>query len=426
MRAGRLLAWVVPGPGAGEELTERVRERAVGLLPDYMVPSVVTVLEGALPLTPNGKLDHTALPAPRARQADTTRREPANEVERALCEMFADILGVPDVGVDDSFFALGGQSLLAVRLLSRIRATLGAEVDMHAVFEAPTPAGLAGRCDGPAGTRPPLTRRPRSEQAPLSPSQLRFWFQGQLQEGTGGTDTRVITTALRLSGEPDVPALRAALRDVVHRHESLRTVLPVTDGVAHQQVLEAGDVAAIEVESVSVDELDAHIAALAATGFDLSREAPLRAKLLAVGPMEHVLVVAVHHIAFDGWSAAPFVQDLASAYAARARDAAPEWAELPVQYRDFTLWQDELLHADGLEKRQLDFWRETLRDLPEEPALPRDRPRPAVASGRAGSVRLRIPPEQCAALEGLARECGCSLFMVLHAVVAGVLSRVGG
>ncbi|MFF3350241.1 amino acid adenylation domain-containing protein [Streptomyces sp. NPDC002779] len=425
VRDGRLLAYVVPEPETGERLAERVLERAVELLPDYMVPSVVMVLEDGLPLTPNGKLDRAALPVPRAESAATTRREPVNEVEQALCEMFADILRVPDVGVDDSFFALGGQSLLAVRLVSRIRATLGAEVDLREVFEAPTPAGLAARCGGPAETRPPLTRRPRSEQAPLSPSQLRFWFQGQLEEGTGGTDTRVITTALRLSGELDVPALRAALRDVVQRHESLRTVLPVTGGVAHQQVLEAGDVTAMELESVSDDEVSTRIAEFAATGFDLTREVPLRAKLLAVGPTEHVLVVAVHHIAFDGWSAAPFVGDLASAYAARAADTAPEWAELPVQYRDFTLWQSELLQADGLEKRQLDFWRETLRNLPEELALPLDRPRPALASGRAGSVRLHIPPERCAALERLARDHGSSLFMVLHAVVAGVLSRTG-
>ncbi|MEU9737546.1 amino acid adenylation domain-containing protein, partial [Streptomyces sp. NPDC048002] len=406
-------------------MAEQVRERAVALLPDYMVPSVVMVLEDGLPLTPNGKLDRAALPAPQARRADTTRREPTNKAERALCEMFAEILGVPDIGVDDSFFALGGQSLLAVRLVSRIRATLGAEIELSAVFEAPTPAGLAARCGDPAETRRPLSRRPRSERAPLSPSQLRFWFQGQLEEGTGATDTRVITTALRLSGETDVPALRAALLDVVHRHESLRTVLPVTGGVAHQQVLEAGDATAVEVEPVSGGELSSRMAEMAATGFDLSCEAPLRAKLLAVGPTEHVLVVAVHHIAFDGWSAAPFVRDLATAYAARTHGAAPTWTELPFQYRDFTLWQCELLQADGLEKRQLDFWRETLKDLPEELDLPRDRPRPALASGRASSVPLRIPPERCAALERLARDHGSSLFMVLHAAVAGVLSRVG-
>ncbi|TXJ86752.1 amino acid adenylation domain-containing protein [Streptomyces lavendulae] len=425
---GRLVAHVVPGPDAGEGLAGRVREHAAELLPDYMVPSVVMVLDEGLPLTRNGKVDRAALPLPRAEATEVTRREPANEVERALCGMFADLLGVPDVGTDDSFFDLGGQSLLAVRLVSRIRAALGAEIDMSTVFDAPTPAGLAARCGGPAGTRPPLTRRPRSEQAPLSPSQLRFWLQGQLEEGAGGTDTRVITTALRLSGELDPAALEAALRDVVERHESLRTVFPAAGGVArHQRVLDTDTAFAAGVEPVPVaaDEVRAHIAELADQGFDLSCSAPLRAKLLAVGPAEHVLVVAVHHIAFDGWSADPFLRDLAAAYAARSGGTAPEWTQPPVQYRDFALWQRELLRSGGLEERQLDFWRTALRELPEEMALPRDRTRPARASGHAGSVRLHIPPERCAGLVRLARDHGASLFMVLHAVLAGVLSRVG-
>ncbi|MGW5641185.1 condensation domain-containing protein, partial [Streptomyces sp. NPDC003832] len=329
-----------------------------------------------------------------------------------LRELFAQILGVPEVGVDDSFFDLGGQSLLAVRLVSRIRATLGAEIELSAVFEAPTPAGLAARCGDPAETRRPLSRRPRSERAPLSPSQLRFWFQGQLEEGAGATDTRVITTALRLSGETDVPALRAALLDVVHRHESLRTVLPVTGGVVHQQVLEAGDATAVELEPVSGGELSSRMAEMAATGFDLSCEAPLRAKLLAVGPTEHVLVVAVHHIAFDGWSAAPFVRDLSTAYAARLRGTTPVQTELPVQYADFTLWQRELLASDGFEERELDFWRTALHALPDELPLPFDRPRQATGTHRAGLIEFTLAPPTLHALAQVARHHRSSLFMV--------------
>ncbi|NNN35379.1 hypothetical protein HLK59_34425, partial [Streptomyces sp. S3(2020)] len=254
---------------------------------------------------------------------------------------------------------------------------------------------------------------------PLSYSQARFWFQEQ--HGGDRHASPVAPVLLRLSGELDTGALEAALRDVVARHESLRTVFPVTDGVPHQRVLgpdRACDLA-LALADVTEQGMPDAIAAVCGGRFDLSCELPVRAKLLAVGPVEHVLVVAVHHIAFDGWSVDPFVRDLSTAYAARLRGIAPVHDELPVQYADFTLWQRELLASDGFEERELDFWRTALHALPEEPALPLDRPRRTTGTHHAGLIEFTIGSPALHALEGLARECGCSLFMVLHAVVAG-------
>ncbi|WP_369217830.1 non-ribosomal peptide synthetase, partial [Streptomyces flavofungini] len=354
-------------------------------------------------------------------------RKPRTAAEELLCELFADILGLPEVGVDDSFFDLGGNSLLAIRLVSRLRSALGAEIDMRAVFEAPNPAELAARFTGTKSDRPPLTAGSRPGLLPLSFSQLRFWFQGEL---AAADDSHAITTALRLSGRPDVPALRAALRDVVVRHESLRTVFPVTDGQPRQRVLDAAGLPFdLAVRQITPDDLPAAVAGASSTPFALDHELPLRAVLFSMGPDDHALVVTVHHIAFDGWSAAPFVRDVSTAYEARLAGHAPRWDALPVQYADFALWQRDLLGdpeaADSVFAAQLAHWKKTLAGAPGELSLPADRPRPAVASHRAGAVRVRLDTRTRRRLSELARKEGASLFMVLHAGLAALLTRWG-
>ncbi|WP_338673515.1 amino acid adenylation domain-containing protein [Streptomyces sp. SCSIO 30461] len=437
----RLTGYVVPVAGVDVVGLAGVLVRRVGeVLPDYMVPSVV-VLEGGLPLTPNGKVDRAALPVPGGDGGGADggeggrSRGPVGAVEELLCGLFAELLGRERVGVDADFFALGGHSLLAVRLVSRLRAELDAEIDMRTIFEARTPAELAARFATAAPSRTSLEPWPiRPESLPLSFSQSRFWFHGELSEGSDG-EPQTITTVLRLTGELDTEALRAALRDVAGRHESLRTVFPVVDGAAHQHVLDLDSPAVtsrleLPVDRVEPGRLARTMAEASGQAFDLTAEPPLRVRLLATDDSEHILLVTIHHIVFDGWSAGPFLRDLSVAYRARlAGGAAPDWDDLPVQYADFTLWQREVLGSaddeDSLCARQLAYWRRRLDGLPEELVLPTDRPRPPTASHRAESVALRLGADDHGRLAGLARRHGASLFTVLHAGLAAFLHRLG-
>ncbi|MEU8541947.1 amino acid adenylation domain-containing protein [Streptomyces sp. NPDC048717] len=428
-----LVAYAVPAAG----VTDAVAASAVGdlaaelaaharrALPDYMVPFVVVLPDG-LPLTPHGKIDRAALPVPAARPGS---RPPGTPAERLLCDLFAEVLGVPVVGADDDFFALGGHSLLAIRLANRLREELDAGIGLRAVFESPTPAGLAERFgggsagDGGSALRP----RPRGDVLPPSFSQLRFWLQGEMAQDAA---SHSITIALRLTGPLDTGALSAALRDVVGRHESLRTVFPVTDGSPRQRVLEPGDFdVQLPVRDVAPTDMAAAVAAASDHAFDLARETPLRAELLSCAPGEHVLAVTIHHIAFDGWSATPLLRDVSRAYAARLRGQAPEFTELPVQYGDFTLWQRENLgrpeDPDSAFTHRLAHWTRTLADAPDDTPLPADRPRPAVATQRAGTVPFHLAPEDHARLAALAQRHGASLFMVLHAALAALLRQLG-
>uniref|UniRef100_UPI0021E14437 non-ribosomal peptide synthetase n=1 Tax=Streptomyces sp. LS1784 TaxID=2851533 RepID=UPI0021E14437 len=403
------------------ELRERLRER----LPEYLVPSALVVLD-AMPLTASGKLDRRALPAPDLGAA-TGGRAPRTPQEQLLAELFADLLGLPRVGVEDSFFDLGGHSLLATRLASRIRAVLGAELEVRTLFETPTVAGLAARLDGSVTERPALTARPRPHRVPLSFAQRRLWF---LHRMDGPSATYNMPLALRLDGPLDRQALRAALADVIARHESLRTVLREAEGEPYQLVLGAAE-AYPELPAIELaeNELSERLARGAQRGFDLAAEPPVRAELYVLAPERHVLLVVVHHIAADGWSMGPLSRDLASAYAARCRAEEPQWSPLPVQYADYTLWQRDLLgeaaDQDSLFARQLGYWKEELAGLPDQVRLPADRPRPAEASQRGGRIAVRLDADLHRELRDLATGHGASLFMVLQAGLAALLTRLG-
>ncbi|MBC9710975.1 amino acid adenylation domain-containing protein [Streptomyces sp. TRM66268-LWL] len=389
-------------------------------LPAHMVPALYVAMD-ALPLTANGKVDRKLLPAP-AQGARTAARTPRTAQEQLLCEVFGEVLGLPGpAGPDDSFFELGGHSLLATRLTGRIRAALGAELPVRAVFDAPTPAALAARVAGSDAAsgeaRPALTQAVRPEPLPLSPAQQRLWFLDQLETDNPAYN---IPVAVRLKGALDVAALRAAVRDVVVRHEALRTRYPDTDGRPRQEIVDA---AAVRVDlPVSVLSEEA-VRAAARRGFDLAAELPLRAELFRLSDEEHVLLLVVHHIAADGWSVGPLGTDLARAYEARRAGEAPAWSPLPVQYADYTLWQRELLGS--VSDEQLTYWRAVLDGLPEELELPADRPRPAAPTHRGGQVEFRIDGALHAAVAALARAQGASTFMVLQAALATLLSKLG-
>ncbi|MEU8385144.1 amino acid adenylation domain-containing protein, partial [Streptosporangium sp. NPDC048865] len=297
----RLTGYIVAAKDAdGDVDTAGIRAHLAGLLPDHMLPSAVVVVD-ELPLTVNGKLDRRALPAPDY-SAVGTGRGPANAREEVLCAVFAEVLGVAAVGVDDDFFALGGHSLLVTRLVSRLRSVLGVEVSIRAVFEAPTVAGLAGRLAGGV-SRPPLVPVRRPGLLPLSFAQRRLWFLAELQ---GPSAIYNIPMALRLTGDLDIDALSGALLEVLGRHEVLRTVFTTVDGRPYQRILSVEE-AGIEIPVLPAldSDLESSVAREAGYRFDLRSEIPLRVSVLRVAADEHVLVVVVHHIAGDGWSMRP-------------------------------------------------------------------------------------------------------------------------
>ncbi|MDH6109616.1 amino acid adenylation domain-containing protein [Kitasatospora sp. MAP12-15] len=422
----RLAAYVVAESGIDVPTAAQLRAYLGQRLPAYMVPSAFVALD-ALPITTNGKLDRRALPAPEL-GSETPGRAPRTAREEILCALFADVLGVPTVGPDDGFFDLGGHSLLAMRLVGRIRTALGLELPVRVLFAAPTPAELDHHLQDAGDARPPLVAAERPLSLPLSFAQRRLWFLGEFE---GPSSTYNVPSVFRLEGALDVLALESALNDVVGRHESLRTVFAVVDGEPVQVVWGLGDVPGVAFERrvCAVGGVGEALAVAGRYVFDLARELPIRVTLLELGPADHLLVLMVHHIATDGWSMGPFCRDLAAAYAARLADGVPVWSELSVQYADYALWQRELLGEAGdpgsVAGEQLAFWRGVLAGLPAELEYPVDRRRPVVSSFGGESLEFRVGAEVQAGMAELARTCGATLFMVVQAALATVLTRFG-
>ncbi|MGG1243884.1 amino acid adenylation domain-containing protein [Bacillus cabrialesii] len=417
----RLVAYIVT---ASVDIAEL--RRYVGAdLPDYMVPAAFVEMD-ELPLTPNGKLDRKALPAPDF-STSVSERGPRTPQEEILCDLFAEVLGLARVGIDDSFFELGGHSLLAARLMSRIREVMGAELGIAKLFDEPTVAGLAAHLDQAQSARPALQRAERPERIPLSFAQRRLWFLHCLE---GPSPTYNIPVAVRLSGELDLEVLQTALYDLVCRHESLRTIFPETQGTSYQHILDADQARPdLHVTEIAEKALSERLAEAVRYSFDLAAEPAFRAELFIIGPDEYVLLLLVHHIVGDGWSLTPLTRDLGAAYAARCHGRAPEWAPLAVQYADYALWQQGLLGSgddpNSLIAGQLAFWKETLKNLPDQLELPTDYSRPAEPSHDGDTIHFRIEPELHKRLQELARANRVSLFMVLQSGLAALLTRLG-
>ncbi len=422
------LAGYVNDPSTIERVAE-LRAFVAGGLPEFMVPAAIMVLE-SLPLTVNGKLDRRALPAPEF-ASGVAYRAPRDQRERALAALFGEALGVARVGIDDGFFDLGGHSLSATRLMARVRAELGAEVPIKALFDAPTVAGLAEWMGAHAGERAgaALTAQQRPAVVPLSFAQSRLWFVDQLQ---GPSPVYNMPVALRLRGRLDGGALGAALADVVGRHESLRTLFAAPEGIPQQVVLpaERADFGwqIVDATGWSAARLGEAVGAVAGHSFDLATEIPLRAQLFRVSDDEHVLVAVVHHIAADGWSITPLVRDLGVAYAGRCAGRTPDWAPLAVQYVDYALWQraqlGDLADSGSAIAAQLAYWRDALAGLPERLELPTDRPFPSTADYRGASVAVRWPAELQQQVTRLAREHNATSFMVIQAALSVLLAKV--
>ncbi|QNA77333.1 amino acid adenylation domain-containing protein [Streptomyces sp. So13.3] len=420
----RLAAFLVPDAAFDPDaLAATVQRELRTLLPGYMVPTAYAVVDG-LPLTVNGKLDVAALPRPVP--VTTVSRPPANDAERVLCGLFADVLGVGTVGVEDDFFDSGGHSLIAMRLLGAIRAELGTDLSLRDLFDTRTPLRLAERIAAARPGREPaaLVAGVRPEHPPLSAAQQRLWLLQQLEPGSTAYNYPLL---VRLRGAVDVPALRAALADVVARHEILRTLYTVVDDEPVQRITDPAPVP-VTVVGGPAARTAALVAEAVALPFDLSADLPLRALVL----QEHdtgdtVLTLVLHHIAMDEWSDRPLLDDLDTAYTARAAGHPPHWEPLPVQYADYARWQADLLgdptDPDSRHASERAYWQRQLHGLPEEMALPADRP--LRGSRGEGLVTLELPAQLIDPLRDLARSRSASLFMALHAALAALLSRLG-
>jgi amino acid adenylation domain-containing protein/thioester reductase-like protein len=409
------LSGTVDPVGARAELAER--------LPSYMVPAVVMVV-AALPLTVDGELDARALPAPEYEDSDRYRA-----IEQALAGIFAQVLGVDSVGTDESFFDLGGDSLSAMRAIVAVNAALDADLKVGALFNAPTIAQLASRIGGDSGGLRPLVAVERPAAVPLSCSQSRLWFIDQLQ-GSSPVYNRAV--ALRLNGRLDVDALSAALADVVGRHESLRTVFSSADGTPQQLVLSAGHAdfgwEVVDASGWPAARLTEAIEEATRYSFNLAAEIPMRTRILRISDQEHVLVITLHHIAGDGWSVGVLAADLHVAYLSRCAGRPPGWAQLPVQYIDYTLWQrknlGDLADRNSPLAAQVDYWEDALAGMPERLQLPTDRPYPPVADHRGESVAVQWPAQLQHRVRTIAREHNATSFMVVQAALVALLSRL--
>ncbi|HZU49250.1 MAG TPA: amino acid adenylation domain-containing protein, partial [Mycobacterium sp.] len=420
----RLVGYITGTADPGAARAELARR-----LPAYMVPAAVLAIE-ALPLTPNGKLDTRALPVPEGQDAGGGYRAPANPIEEILAGVYAQVLGLERVGVDDSFFDLGGDSLSVMRLIAAVNTGLDTDLSVRTVFESPTVAQLASRITdlGPRRLQP-LVPLERPAVVPLSFAQSRLWFIDRLQ---GRSPVYNIAAALRLRGRLDADALGAALADVVGRHESLRTVFTTFEGTPRQVVVpvERADFGwdVVDASGWSASQLDEAIGAAARYTFDLAAEIPMQARLFRVSDEEHVLVVVVHHIAADGWSLRPLAADLGVAYASRCVGQAPGWEPLAVQYVDYTLWQrahfGELQDPDSPIAAQVAYWEDALAGLPERLELPVDRPYPPVADYRGASVTVEWSSELQQQVARVAREHNATSFMVVQAALAVLLGKL--
>lgn len=440
-----LAAYVVPAGGTREIDLDELRARAQEALPAYMVPTAFAVIP-EIPLTTSGKLDKRALPTPDA-LTERAFRLPVTPTERRMCAIYSHLFGKEPVGLDDSFFELGGHSLLAARLVAQIRAQFGIDLTVRAVFDRPTPAGLAEQLvtyfreefeieldeldldesdeieAAPQDGRPDLVATERPERLPLSSSQLSMWFECQME---GVTDIGNMWLALRFDGPLQTPALIAALNDVVARHEALRTNVAIHDGAPYQIVHPSRELA-VPILRSSPEGLSDTLAELRHHIFGLETESLIRPAIIELSAQEHVLALVVHHIVVDHASFTVIVDDLIAAYRARIEGQAPQWDPQPVQYADYVLWQRDAFAPDSeFGQAEVNFWRQQLAGVPTEIAVAHDRARPQILGKRGEVAKFVMEPERRQALTRMAEQRGVTEFMVYQAALAVVLHRLGG
>ncbi len=427
-----LVAYLV-ARGAEAPAASDLRRSIQGSLPDYMVPSHFVGLD-ALPLTPNGKVDRNALPAPEASRVAPSGHyvPPRSAIEEAVASAFGDVLGLDRVGAFDDFFDLGGHSLMAAQLLARLRDAFGREFPLKDLFDAPTVSALSHRIGdalraGSGEAIPAIEPADRTAPLPASFAQQRLWFLDQLEPGQAVYNLPV---AVRLKGELDLELLRRAFDELARRHESLRTTFGAIDGQPIQVIAPSLSIPLPLDDFSGLPEADREPRMLVRLGeetrrpFDLARGPLIRVSVLRLGPAEHVIIVAMHHIISDGWSIGVLVRDLGEIYDALAHDRPSRLPPLAVQYADHAAWQRGWLKGDALRTR-LDFWTDHLAGLVNL-ELPTDRPRPPIRAGRGGTRVATLPTELAGSLKALGREESATAFMSMLASFQALLARYSG
>ncbi|HEU4562037.1 MAG TPA: amino acid adenylation domain-containing protein, partial [Longimicrobium sp.] len=426
-----LVAYLVVAGGmpSSAELRDALKRH----LPEYMVPAAFVAID-RIPLTANGKLDRRALPAPKAAAvgAEDGYVAPRTPVEEVLAAIWCEVLRRDRVGAGDDFFAVGGHSLRATQVVSRVREVFDVELPLRAIFEAPTLAELAARLEeirrAGVPVLPPVVPVERRGALPLSFAQERLWFLDRLEPGSA---TYNMPQARRLGGALDETALQRSLSEIVRRHQALRTTFTEVDG-SPVQVITPFDGFALPVKDLSdLSEGDREAAVRrraseeAARPFDLSAGPLFRAALLRLNAEDHVLLLSMHHIVSDGWSMGVLFRELSALYAAYREGGESPLPELPVQYADYAVWQREELAGEMLD-RQLAYWKERLTGAPELLELPTDSSHPPVQTFRGATVPVELSPELLERLQALGRSEGATLYMTLLGAFQVLLSKYSG
>ncbi|HJR08149.1 MAG TPA: amino acid adenylation domain-containing protein [Pyrinomonadaceae bacterium] len=430
----RIVAYVVGAQSYGTSAAE-LRSYLKQKLPAYMLPALFVMLD-ELPLTPNGKVDRGALPAPEsslATDAGENYVEARDGIEELVAGIWEEVLGAERVGVFDNFFDLGGHSLMAMRVVTRIRKTFNVELGVRSLFEHPTAASLSRHIaaaigGGGAEGVGKIERVSREAGVPLSFAQERLYFMERLAPGSPIYNVPV---SYRVEGELNLKALERSIVAVVARHETLRTEFKAVEGDVLQFVADSVEcrMELIDLSALADDEREREAQRLAIEearrDFDLTAAPLLRAKVLRLSDEQHLLLITMHHLVTDGWSMNVFMRELAACYKAFSRDAEPQLPELHIQYADYAAWQREHMHGETW-SAQLAYWKQQLASAPGVLELPTDAERPALQTFKGDTQRFEIGAELTARLKQLSREQGATLFMTLLAAFNVLLSRYSG
>ena len=422
-----LVAFVKLNNGTG---SEPLRQYLSDRLPPTMLPSAFVELD-QLPRTLNGKIDRKALPDLELLQAERELEAgKMTPIEEIVAGIWCEVLRLPAIARTGNFFNLGGHSLLVTQVLARVRECLKVEVPIRSIFEAPTLDQFARLIEeqishGEQSELATITRVSRDGELPLSFSQQRMWFFEQLASGSGAFN---IALGVRLTGALNVSALEQTFREIIRRHEALRTVFPQTNSQPVQIIQPPGmfNLPIVDLSALPREQREPEAARFAQQEtlrrFDLANGPLVRPKLLRMNEDEHIIICTMHHIIGDGQSFEVIIAEMSRIYSTFTEGQPSPLAEVSVQYVDYAAWQQQLLRGEELEKR-LAYWRKQLAEAPARLNLPLARSRPKVQKFGGTYQKVALSPELTTALRELSRREGTTLYMTMLSAFVLLLNQ---